>query len=135
MLIENALKSGKSADAKKLTNAFITKYKASRPDLCMEFARRELLIDIETDDVKKLKTSYKRLFSLFKNNAAMTLNGIVIPVLNKLIAEGKTDKVKDVVEQTKLFVKANKDKTLSSNFDSVFAQVDKILAEINKKKQ
>lgn len=135
ILVENSLKTGKSADAKKLTNAFITKYKTSRPDLCMEFARRELLIDIETDDVKKLKTSYKRLFSIFKNNAAMTLNGIVIPVLNKLIAEGKTDKVKDVVEQTKLFVKANKDKTLSSNFDSVFAQVDKILAEINKKKQ
>lgn len=123
ILIEDYLGKDKRAEAKKLTTAFINKYKSSRPDLAMEFARRELLIDIDSGDLKKLKSSYKRLFNLFKKNPAMTLNGIVVPVLEKLVNEGKTDKALEVMEQTKDFIKSYKDKTIVSNFDSVFKQV------------
>ena len=89
----------------------------------MTFARRGLLWDIEDNDVKKLKTSYKQLFNVFKGDMAMTLNGIVIPVLQKLIEENKTDKVDEIVAQTRALIKTSKDETIASNFERVLASV------------
>lgn len=117
IMIEKLKSAGKKADAKKLTNAFVIKNKSNRPDLAMYFARMELLADIEENDVQKLKTSYKRLFGVFKNDLGMTLQGIVIPVLQKLHEEGKTDKINDIVEQTRQIIKKSKDETIQSNFE------------------
>ncbi len=117
IMIEKLKSAGKKADAKKLTNAFVIKNKSNRPDLAMYFARMELLADIEENDVQKLKTSYKRLFGVFKNDLGMTLQGIVIPVLQKLHEEGKTDKINDIVELTRQIIKKSKDETIQSNFE------------------
>ena len=117
IMIEKLKATGKKADAKKLTNAFVIKNKSNRPDLAMHFARMELLADIEENDVQKLKTSYKRLFGVFKNDLGMTLQGIVIPVLQKLHEEGKTDKINDIVEQTRQIIKKSKDESIQSNFE------------------
>ena len=123
ILIEKLISTGKKAEARKLSNAFVIKNKTSRPDLAMTFARRGLLWDIEDNDVKKLKTSYKQLFNVFKGDMAMTLNGIVIPVLQKLIEENKTDKVDEIVAQTRALIKTSKDETIASNFERVLASV------------
>ena len=118
IMIKKLNASGKKAEAKKMSNAFVIKNKNNRPDLSMYFARMELLSDIEENDVQKLKTSYKRLFGIFKNDLGMTLHGIVIPVLEKLHQEGKTDKINDIVEQTRQIIKKSKDETIQSNFES-----------------
>jgi hypothetical protein len=118
IMIKKLNASGKEAEAKKMSNAFVIKNKNNRPDLSMYFARMELLSDIEENDVKKLKTTYKRLFGIFKNDLGMTLHGIVIPVLEKLHQEGKADKINDIVEQTRQIIKKSKDETIQSNFES-----------------
>ncbi len=125
IMIEKLNKSGKKNDAKKMSNAFVIKNKNNRPDLAMEFARMELLSDIEENDVKKLKSSYKRLLGIFKNNLGMTLDGIVIPVLQKLHQEGKTDKINDIVEQTRQIIKKSKDETIQSNFEKTLQTLGK----------
>ncbi len=117
IMIEKLNSAGKKADAKKLSNAFVIKNKSNRPDLAMYFAKMELMTDIEENDVQKLKTSYKRLLNIFKNDLGMTLQGIVIPVLQKLHQEGKTDKIDDIVEQTRQVIKKSKDETIQSNFE------------------
>ena len=118
-MIERLNERGKKADARKLSNAFVVKNKNNRPDLSMFFARMELLDDIKENDVKKLRSSYKRIFNVFKGNLAMTLNGLVIPVLQALVAEGKTDKVNEIVEQTRQVIKKSKDESVASNFERV----------------
>lgn len=127
LLIKRLAAAGKKAEMKKTANAFVLKNKASRPDLAMEFARIGLLSDIEDNDVKKLKSSYKKLFGLFKGSMAMTLDGIVIPVLETLLREGKTDKANEVVELTRQMIKASKDETIESNFERIFANVKRIV--------
>ena len=126
LLIKRLAAAGKKAEMKKTANAFVLKNKTARPDLAMEFARVGLLSDIEGNDVKKLKSSYKKLFGLFKGSMAMTLDGIVIPVLETLLREGKTDKANEVVELTRQMIKASKDETIESNFERVFANVKRI---------
>ena len=126
LLIKRLAAAGKKAEMKKTANAFVLKNKTARPDLAMEFARVGLLSDIEDNDVKKLKSSYKKLFGLFKGSMAMTLDGIVIPVLETLLREGKTDKANEVVELTRQMIKASKDETIESNFERVFANVKRI---------
>lgn len=116
---------GKKDEARKLSNAFVIKNKANRPDLSMQFARMELMKDIEENDVKKLKTSYKRLFTIFKNDLGMTLDGIVAPVLKKLQEQQKTDKIKEIAEQTRLLIKGSKDATIKSNFENLLSSFEK----------
>ena len=120
-MIERLNERGKKADSRKLSNAFVIKNKNNRPDLSMFFARMELLADIKENDVKKLRSSYKRVFNVFKGNLAMTLDGLVIPVLQTLVAEGKTDKVNEIVEQTRQVIKKSKDESIASNFERVLA--------------
>ncbi len=123
IMLETLMKSGKKADAKKLANAFVIKNKNNRPDLAMYFARFGLMLEIEDNDAKKLKSSYKKLFNIFKGDLAMTLNGIVIPVLQKLAEDGKTDKMKDVAELTRQIIKTSKDETVASNFEKVLSKI------------
>lgn len=132
LLIKRLADAGKKAEMKKTANAFVLKNKTARPDLAMEFARIGLLSDIEDNDVKKLKSSYKKLFGLFKGSMAMTLDGIVIPVLETLLREGKTDKANEVVELTRQMIKASKDETIESNFERVFANVKRIVEKKSK---
>ncbi len=120
-MIERLKKNGKKAEAKKLSNAFVLKNKSNRPDLSMYFARMELLDDIAEDDVKKLRSTYKRIFNIFKGNMAMTLEGLVIPVLQTLLKEGKTDKINEIVTQTRAIIKKSKDETVEANFEKVLA--------------
>ena len=89
----------------------------------MYFARFGLMLEIEDNDAKKLKSSYKKLFNIFKGDLAMTLNGIVIPVLQKLAEDGKTDKMKDVAELTRQIIKTSKDETIASNFEKVLSKI------------
>ena len=123
IMLEKLSKDGKKAEAKKLSNAFVIKNKNNRPDLAMYFARVGLMAEIEDNDAKKLKSSYKKLFNIFKGDLAMTLNGIVVPVLQKLAKDGKTEKMKEVAELTRQIIKTSKDETISSNFENVLSQI------------
>ncbi len=124
-MIERLKSRGKKNEARKISNAFVIKNKSNRPDLAMNFARMELLDDIAENDIKKLRSSYKRIFNIFKGNMAMTLEGLVIPVLQTLAKEDKTDKINEIVEQTRLIIKKSKDETVEANFERVLSAFGK----------
>ena len=101
LLIDN----GKEDIARRMSTSIIVKTKANRPDIAMEFARRELQLEIKNGTQDKIVSSYKRLIAPFKSDPAMTINGIVIPIINSLLNTDKYAYANDIIKATKQIIK------------------------------
>ena len=55
----------------------------------MEFARKELELDIAEGSADKLISTYKRLLSAFKSDSAVAIGGITVPIVNALLKAEK----------------------------------------------
>ena len=126
LLIDN----GKEDIARRMSTSIIVKTKANRPDIAMEFARRELQLEIKNGTQDKIVSSYKRLIAPFKSDPAMTINGIVIPIINSLLNTDKYAYANDIIKATKQIIKS-KDATIKTNLDNIEAQVQKIISKKN----
>ena len=122
---------GKNDIARRMSTSIIVKTKANRPDIAMEFARRELQLEIKNDTQDKIVSSYKRLIAPFKSDPAMMINGLVIPIINSLLNTDKYAYANDIIKATKQTVKS-KDATIKSSLDNIEAQVQKIISKKNK---
>ena len=112
--------------ARKISAQMISKTKRSRPDIAMEFARRELEADIASDNLDKFQTNYKMLLSSFKGDQGIAVIGITIPILNKLLNSGNPDKCDAVMKVTRQVFKSSKDSTLTATLASIEEQLDQI---------
>ncbi|MBQ6533710.1 MAG: hypothetical protein IJI37_00935, partial [Opitutales bacterium] len=117
---------GNAAAARKLSTSIILKTKSQRPDIAMEFARRELESDIADGAADKIISSYKRLLTPFKNDAAIAIDGLTVPILNSLLKSGNADCCREIMKATRQTFKSAKDASLKSTLDSLDQQIQNI---------
>ncbi len=118
--------------ARRISTQMISKTKTQRPDIAMEFARRAVEKDIESDNLDRLDTNYKTLLGMFKGNAAIAVNGITMPVLNKLIKEDKMQKCDAIIKATRQVLKAKGDSNVGAALDSIESQLEAIRSRLQK---
>ena len=125
LLLSNGNKDG----VRKLTSSMIIKTKANRPDIAMEFARRELQLEIKEGTNDKIISAYKRLLNPFKNDPAMAIEGITIPIINSVLNTDKFASASDIIKTTRQLFKSAKDATIKANLDNLEEQVTKIVSK------
>ncbi len=120
--------------ARKLTTSLIIKTKSKRPDIAMEFARIELQNDIEKGEIERLISSYKRLITPFKSDAAMAIVGLTIPIINSVLKTEKREVSLDILKTSKQIFKSSKDESIKVNLEGIESQLKVILSETTPKK-
>lgn len=120
--------------ARKLSTLIILKNKSLRPDIAMEFARAELEIDIADGSADKLVSTYKRLLSAFRNDSAVAIDGITIPIVNALLKTDKYRAARDIMKTTRLVLKPSKDSLILPVLNNIDTQLDTIIPKLDKQK-
>ena len=120
--------------ARKLSTSIILKSKSLRPDIAMEFARAELEIDIADGSADKLVSTYKRLLSAFRNDSAVAIDGITIPIVNALLKTDKYRAARDIMKTTRLVLKPSKDSLILPVLNNIDTQLDTIIPKLDKQK-
>ena len=120
--------------ARKLSTSIILKNKSLRPDIAMEFARAELEIDIADGSADKLVSTYKRLLSAFRNDSAVAIDGITIPIVNALLKTDKYRAARDIMKTTRLVLKPSKDSLILPVLNNIDTQLDTIIPKLDKQK-
>ena len=101
----------------------------------MEFARRELEIDIQEGTAEKLLTTYKRLLGTFKNDSAVAIGGITIPIINTVLKSDKYAAAKDLMKATRQVLKPSKDSLIKPTLDDIDRQLETIIPKIEADKK
>lgn len=128
-------KNGDISAAKRLTTSIILKTKNARPDIAMEFARRELELDIQEGTAEKLLTTYKRLLGTFKNDSAVAIGGITIPIINTVLKSDKYAAARDLMKATRQVLKPSKDSLIKPTLDDIDRQLETIIPKIEADKK
>ena len=118
--------------AQKISGAVIIKTRRARPDIAMDFAKSDLEKEIEAGNLDRLNSSYKRLLGMFKGDAATAVNGITVPILNKLLKDKKFEATREIMKLTKQVLKSDKDASLSAAIESLSKQLNDIESKAKK---
>ncbi len=119
--------------ARKLSTSIMLKTKNARPDIAMEFARKELELDIAEGSADKLISTYKRLLSAFKSDSAVAIGGITVPIVNALLKAEKYEETREIMETTRKVLKPSKNALIKPVLDNIDSQLDSILKKYGKK--
>ena len=99
----------------------------------MKFARAELEADIASGEADKLMTSYKRLASVFKSDAGIAINSLTIPIVNALLKAEKYKETEGIMKLTRqIFLKGDKDVSLTQSIESIEKQLEEIRKKTSK---
>ena len=126
-LMDEYINIGNKNAARKLSTSIINKTKSARPDIAMKFARAELEADIATGEAEKLMSSYKRLATVFKSDAAIAINSLTVPIVNALLKAEKYKETEGIMKLTRqIFLKGDKDVSLTESIESIERQLEQI---------
>ncbi len=129
-LMERLLAAGDTEGARRQTTSIITKTRQSRPDIAMDFAKRELLMEIKSGDAKALALSYKSLLNSFKKDGTMAYSYLTIDILNTLLKAGRASECPEIMKITRQVLKPEPSSTLDVNMKNA----DEVIAKQIQKK-